>query len=386
MDAQCKAALQSPLKGKYLIQNPVANWTFRLMDAGLSLWTWRAKRDFPIPQPRKILLSNLAHLGDVVLMTSLLPAIKQAIPGVKIGVVVGSWSQKMVQGHPLIDYVHLLDHWKIARTDADLFQKIRKTNAMSQAVREELRQIRYDISVECSFHFPNAIALSYLAGIPVRIGYTSGGFGPLLTHSVDWTEKRESVASYALSLISKFAIVDSNQLKPTLPIRSAIPCTVPKDFIVVHVGSGNPIKEWPIEKWKELCKKLVDAGHYLVFTGKGKRELDAIQCISSGLKNSLNLCDRLSWEECITLIKTAKALIGVDSGAGHVAAATDTPAILLFTGIHPIELWKPLSAKAHALIHPVPCHPCHLNRGCESMQCIRNIGVETVFTAIEQII
>jgi ADP-heptose:LPS heptosyltransferase len=370
--------MKRPLKGNYLIQNPLANRLFRFIDHSLSLL--KVEKNFPIKTPQKILLSNIAHLGDVLLMTSLLPILKKAIPGVQIGVIVGSWSESMVKNHPLIDHVHFFDHWKVARNSSSLLKKMSKTTEMKNRVIAELKKEQYDIAVECSFHFPNTIPLTYKAGIPVRLGYISGGFGPLLTHPLPWLPNQGSVANYMLTLIQTFITVSDVTLKPILPITN--PVTVPKPYIIIHMGSGDAIKEWPPEKWKELTHKLSQDCHFLVFTGRGEREAKMIQEISCGL----NLCDQLSWSECISLVRDAGALISVDTGIAHVAAAFNTPSILIFTGIHPLDLWCPLSPNAHILTHPVPCSPCHRAGGCAAMSCIKNVSVDAVYEKVSHLI
>lgn len=360
----------SSLKGNYLIQNPLANYLFRQLDQILSLL--KIEKDFPIKTPQKIILSNIAHLGDVVLMTSLLPVLKKAIPNIKIGVIVGSWSESMVKNHPLIDHIHFFDHWKVARNSSSLLKKMIKTSAMKSRLVTELKKEAYDIAVECSFHFPNTIPLTYRAGIPVRLGYISGGFGQLLTHPLPWLPNQGSVANYMLTLIQKFITVSDATLKPVLPDTPSL--KIPKPYIVMHMGSGDAIKEWPLEKWKELAQKLSQDGHFLVFTGKGEREAKMIQEVSCGL----NLCDKLSWTECISLVRDAQALISVDTGIAHVAAAFNTPSVLIFNGIHPLDLWRPLNPNAHSITHPVPCAPCHRARGCSAMSCIKNVSVDAV--------
>jgi ADP-heptose:LPS heptosyltransferase len=369
--------MKRPLKGNYLIQNPLANHLFRLIDHSLSLL--KVEKNFPIKTPQKILLSNIAHLGDVVLMTSLLPILKKEIPGVQIGVIVGSWSESLVKNHPLIDHVHLFDHWKVARNASSLLQKMIKTSAMKNRVLAELKKEAYDIAVECSFHFPNTIPLTYRAGIPARLGYISGGFGSLLTHPLPWLPNQGSVANYMLTLIQTFITVSDVTLKPVLPDAPSL--KIPKPYIVIHMGSGQAIKEWPLEKWKELSQKLSQDGHFLVFTGKGEREAKMIQEISCGL----SLCNRLSWSECISIIRDAQALISVDTGIAHVAAAFNIPSILIFTGIHPPALWRPLNLNAHVLTHPVPCAPCYRSTGCSTMSCIKNVSVDAVYDIVRHI-
>ncbi len=74
---------RSPLIGKYLIRNPLANGCVAFADLLLSPLS--LKKPKPILKPKSILLSNTAQLGDLVLATSLLPLLKQAFPEIKIG-------------------------------------------------------------------------------------------------------------------------------------------------------------------------------------------------------------------------------------------------------------------------------------------------------------
>jgi ADP-heptose:LPS heptosyltransferase len=377
----CKAALHSPLKNGYLIQNPVANWVVKSIDRILRFWMRGEERNFSIPPPKKILLSNLGQLGDVVLMSSLFPVLKEALADVKLGVVVGSWAEKMVRDHPLIDHVHVVDHWKIARSQGSFWEKFQKTARMSRAARKEMIRVGYDVAIECNFHFPNTISLAYRAKIPVRLGYTSGGFAPLLTHALSWTVKEQSVAMYALALIQRFLVLNKVDLKPSLPAVQPLTQPLPSDYVVIHMGSGHPMKEWPLSKWKELCKALHQEGHFLVFTGKGDKEGQNIAEVMAELDCCINLCNRLSWEECISLVKGAQLLVSVDTGLAHVAAGTDTSAVLIYTGIHPKNLWWPLGNKTTVLVHSVSCSPCHLSQGCREMACIREVSVQEVYQA-----
>lgn len=373
----------SPLRGIYLLQNRWAFWGMRIIDFFLSIWSWGRKRNFPIPHPKRILLSQISHLGDVILMSSLLPLIKNKDPHIQIGVVVGSWASEIVKDHPLIDFVHFFDHWKVNRSDLSKFQKIKKTRKMSQTLISELKEIQYDVSLECSFHFPHTIFATYRAQIPVRLGYISGGFGPLLTHPFYWEEKNQSAIFYSLALLEKVFFLEEKKLKPFLK-EGKTDRDLPKDYIVIHMGSGNPIKQWPIEKWKELCRRWSRQGHFLVFTGKGKREKQAIEEVTQGLENCLDLSEKLSWEESVAVVKRARLLVSVDTGLGHAASASETPAIHLYTGIHPLRLWAPLGSKKTVLTHFVPCHPCHRGKGCESMSCIREISVDEVDAALNK--
>lgn len=376
----------TPFRGKYLIRNPLANGVITLLDALLSLLHLGTKRHFNIPLPRKILISNISQLGDVIMMTSLLPALKKALPDIQIGVIVGSWAEKMVLGHPLIDHVHLLDHWKVSRSSQGRFEKFKHYVQMYQEALKQIKLLQYDAALECCYYFPNTIPLIYRAKIPVRIGFTSGGFGPLLTHPVQWTNRLQSAAHHFADLLSLITPIDRRLLKPILPPISGTSTLPTKTYLVIHMGSGNPIKEWPLEEWRLLSQKLSADGHTLAFTGKGGKEAAAIASVIRDLPRCINLCDRLSWEECVVLIKGAKLLVGVDTGPGHVAAATDTPSVLIYSGINPIQHWSPFHAQAHIVMHPMPCYPCYKMDGCKAMECVRHVTVETMYQKIRSLL
>ena len=187
--------MKNPLKGKYLVQNPLANAFLRCVDFLLS--SFPRKRNTPIPQmPKSILVSNLAHMGDVLIMTSFLAVLKRLIPDVKIGVVVGSWSLPLVKNHPCIDRIHIVDHWKLNRSSAPKWKKIVHYFKTKKTAVHEIRNEKYPIAIDSYSFFPNSIPLLWQAGIPVRIGYISGGFGPLLTHPIPWKRLNQHLIHY----------------------------------------------------------------------------------------------------------------------------------------------------------------------------------------------
>ena len=92
------------------------------------------------------------------------------------------------------------------------------------------------------------------------------------------------------------------------------------------------------------------------------------------------------WETFVSWIQGAKLLISVDSVAGHVAAAFQVPTVVLFCGMSSISEWRPQNPRAEVLMHPVPCAPCYLKKGCASMACIRRISVDAVFCSAKKLL
>jgi ADP-heptose:LPS heptosyltransferase len=151
-------------------------------------------------------------------------------------------------------------------------------------------------------------------------------------------------------------------------------------YIVIHMGSGTSIKEWPVESWAELGKALLATGWRIVLTGSGQVERKQAAIVTSLVTGALNLCDGLKWTEFVEVVAHADLLIGVDSVAGHLAAAVGTKVIVLSPGINPDQLWKPVGDRVNVLTHWMPCAPCFRKAGCGGMECIRMLDAETVLS------
>lgn len=348
---------------RYFMQNKMARWGLTVIDTILSFFLRKSQSEIPIP--KKILLVNLGHIGDIVILTSLLKPLKENYPEIKMGVVVGSHSKMVVEGHPNVDWVHIVDHFKVNRNPKKRLLTYLKTR--KQALKE-IKKIGYDISVDCTLHFPNLAPFFWQANIQTRLGYTTAGFSSFLTHALPWSNINQSVAYFYLELLKQIPQFSFEKpLKPSLHIEKET--FFGDDYIVLHMGAGDAIKEYPLSKWAKLLNTLKD--EKIVFTGKGAKENQSITSILQSCHT--NLCDKLSWEELVSLIKNAKKIYTVDTSVAHIAAAFDTPTIVLSTGIYPSRLWAPLSEKATCLTYATSCSPCFNGRGCKSMSCIKSI-------------
>jgi ADP-heptose:LPS heptosyltransferase len=448
----------SPLCGKYLVRNRIANRSLRVTDWLLEKWIWlsagwhalrysegragisplpctrgrgagvrglmrpglhpltpdpsspeyRGRGELTprpseyfrachpiIPQPRRILLANGAHLGDVFLSLSLLPALRGAFPHARIGFLCGTWARCLFENQLQLDWLHHVDHWKLNRSDRPLRKKLHHYLRTRHQALREIRRKRYDVALDLYYYFPNSIPLLWQAGIPCRIGYTSGGFGPLLTHRLDWKPADRHVTDYQADQLrvlgvpeeilrstpATWSTADEQSTRAvTDNLRNiGVP---PHGYVVFHMGTAVAIKEWPLAHWRELAQRLTVEGQALVFTGTAGREERTSEGVRAGLARSVNLCGRLSWNELVMVIRCARLLVGVDSVAGHLGAATGTPCVLISSGITNSAHWRPRGSACRVLSHPVPCAPCYRSGGCEGMECVRQVSVQSAHEAV----
>lgn len=387
-----RTALEPQLRG-YFIRNRVVNLLFRTLDAVLRA-AGRFVRRQDLSRPvRRVLIANGAHLGDVVLSTSILPVIKAAYPEAQIGMLVGSWAGPVVQGHPLLDWVHHLDHWRLNRAALPLSSKIISWWSSRKRSLSEIREIDYDIAIDLYFYFPNSILLLWQAKIPHRIGYASAGFGPLLTKSMDIDMKSNSRSIIELhvnliGLMPGVGAIHTHLAKPNIR-RAAVDVKSifgSGDYIILHVGTGDKHRDWPESSWKTLAIHLRSLGHRLVLTGVGAREKEIAERVCHELPNVINLCDRLTWFEFVEVVAAAKLLVSGNTVAPHVGAAVATPVVVVNHGINNLHLWHSPNANTTVLIHPEPCAPCYRNDGCASMACLRELAPSVVQTEVARIL
>lgn len=388
----------SPLRRGYLVRRPLSNLLLRAADGALRLAGAgrHSRAAVPVPRPERLLLCVGGHLGDAVIATSVLPILAEMLPDTEIGILVGSWSRGIVEAHPNISRIHTVDHWRVNR---ETMSGARKIAAYRRDVRQALREIRdarYDVAIDLYPYSPNHIPLLWRAGIPVRIGYTSGGFGPLLTHPREWVDRDQHVAEYHLDLL-RILLPDlprDYELAYSLGVagerlaRSVVAEYDPRegDYLVVHMGVGARFRQWPEHAWCEVVSRLAADGHRIVFTGVGEEETSAAERVAAHAPGSVNLCGRLSWDDFLATLRSARLLLCMDSLAAHLAAGLSTPCVVIMSGISNPHHWRPLSSSALPVLNHTPCAPCHQSSGCPGMECVRELPATTVLAAANRVL
>jgi GT2 family glycosyltransferase/ADP-heptose:LPS heptosyltransferase len=384
----------TPLRGRYLVKHRLWNAWLRANDYALELFSEPRIDPLPPPKtPKRVLLAVGGQLGDAVIATSVLAPLRSMIPGVEIGVLCGSWSRPIFSAHPAIRHVHTMDHWKLDRSSRSLPARwlvARRTRTKAIA---EIRAANYDAAIDLSAYFPNSARLLRRAGVPVRVGFTSGGDGSLYTHPVSWTPGRHVTGDHLALLTTLLPQIPTNGVPayemPEPPADAvagaqrllAAEGITPDDYVVVHVGASIARKEWPLAKWRAVVRQIVAAGNRVVLTGAGARQAALTRDLSAGTSGVVDFCDRLKWEELRCVLKRARLVVSVDTVAMHLAAAEGTPCVALMTAMDDPQRWRPLGEQVTLLTAPVPCAPCYRSRGCAAMSCIRDLTPELVLAA-----
>jgi ADP-heptose:LPS heptosyltransferase len=378
------------MRGRYLVRNRVANAGLVVADAALgALYSSRGTQRIP-ESPERILIATGGHLGDAVIATAMLADLHEAFPGAALDVLAPSWNAAVFEGHPFVRRVHCVDHWKVNRAPLSRAAKIARYVSMARAAASEISNAKYDVAIDSYPFFPNMAGVLWRAGIPIRVGYASGGFGPLYTHATEWVDDREHIAEKQRRLTRlvtrerTLAAEPAYRLAPDTPavehsLNELLDRNDTRPVVLLHAGAGSVQKDWPLEHWTRLAAELVNDGSVRVLlTGAGARDASIARQIAQTISSVESLVDQLSWSEFVGVVRRAALVVSGDTSAAHVAAACGTPHVALFTGINDASEFRPLSKRGAVLMHPVPCAPCFRGEGCTTMACIRQIAPDHV--------
>ena len=350
----------------------------------------KASRSRPGPvttPPKRILLFNPAHIGDIIIATSLIPILRNAFPSAEIGFAVGSWAQMIVRNHPDIAHTHCIDHWKANRSGSSFWAKMRQYKTTHRRALREIRGLHYDVALCLFSHFPDLLDVAWDAKIPIRVGFQGVFFSALATHLVDnpanpLIHQGEKLAHLlkVLPIEPRYFALRRSTLPPTGDDADQEVCQLLQvtslreaRYRIVHIGSGDARREFPDIFWRELAEKLCPQ-HTLLFTGRGPREAGKIARIIDGLPNCVNACDQFSWSGYVAAVRHAEILYGVESMAGHLAGAVGTRCIVAYGGTAGVARWRPEGRDSIVMTNHVPCAPCHQPDGCPEMTCMHGFG------------
>lgn len=313
----------------------------------------------PAPsQAARIVLILPCCIGDVVLATAALKALRRAYPDAHITWAVGGWSRRAVEHHALLDTV--LDTGPLALP-------VKSWGGMRRFVRD-LRAGKFDLAVSLVRSPLMSVAL-LLSGIPHRAGIDSAGrgFGCTLRVPVDPAVSKHEAEIY-LDVIRALG-ADTTGCWANLPVHPQDADTarirlaeagITGPYIVLNPGGGqNPgmamdAKRWPPESFAALGRRLAaQTGAALVLLG-GPEDESLLRAVAGGLEDvtSALFAGTFSLTEVGALAAGALAYIGNDSGPTHIAAAAGARTVMILGPSdparyapytpHSLALWKPV--------------------------------------------
>ncbi len=345
----------------------------------------------PVSKMTKVLIFRNQGLGDLILITPAIRAIRSLHPTSEISVFVGDWSKASAENHPAIN--EIISYPDSYIQDKKPFKIISLIN--------RLRRKNFDRVY--IFHSHNVLHLmTKLAGIPERYGFSFRGTGKLLTHSTEWQPNTSRYIADNYLDIPRLSGYIGNDLSLDLYLTDqekraagdilSINNLNPGQYFIFAPGGGiNPRqnvfeKRWGEEKFAALIDLLSENfTHKVILTGAAAEKLICEKIVSLCKSPLVDLCGKIPFRISAALVKSSKALICNDSAIMHTAVAFGTPSVAIFGPSNPLSL-LPVNPLNRWVSSGIDCSPCYCNEiftGCpKDLECMKKLNPEKVLQVL----
>lgn len=339
---------------------------------------------------RRILLSRMKFIGDIVLTTPVIRSVRNAYPDAFIAYLGEKNAVSLLEKNPCLNEVIGFDFSKpgvVEQTRVALL----------------LRRRRFDLAVDL-FGNPRTALLTRLSGAPVRVGPERKGRGRLYTIQVRDDEKPKSAIAFHNQYIAAAGIPptasrteiflsDDERREARIYLQWLGEGTgrfdMAKPMIGLHPGATWPAKKWLPERFAELADIITAKFNGQVIVTAGPDDGEVIATMMKHAFSPIKVIKALPLRQLAAVMSHCTAFVSNDAGPMHIAAALGIPTIGLF-GPGEEDIWFPYDPAGGnaALRKDVPCHPCHLDfcnrQGNGFMECMKLLEVSDVFRAVEK--
>tara|TARA_S200000501_G_scaffold76753_2_gene68576 strand:- start:1734 stop:2726 length:993 start_codon:yes stop_codon:yes gene_type:complete len=327
---------------------------------------------------QKLLIIPQNWLGDIVMSQTLLKKIKSNNPKTSIDILVNSSLKNLVERMPEINKVIILD---CNHRELGLFKRLR--------LAKEIKKSSYDRSIVLSRSLKSSL-IPYFAKIPIRTGELGELRYLLINDLKEFSkESRRKTASRYISMYSDNNEKLSENYYPSLDSNSeniknlSEKYDLKKDKKVIIFAPGaafGPSKMWPVNKFRELGKKLNNDFKILILGSNNEKSIGN-DIVTN--KNMVNLCGKTSIADAVDLMHISKFCVSNDSGLMHLAAATNTKSISIYGSTSP-DFTPPLTKNKDIHYKGMSCSPC-FEKKCKygHYNCLVDIHSDDVFKSFK---
>ena len=325
----------------------------------------------------RILLIRLSSLGDIVLTTPAIRAVRTHFPNAYIAMLVAKQSAEILRENPHLDEIITFDR------DA----KNKDTREMWRMNRL-LRERKFTMAIDFQRKFRTEM-LMYFSGAAERIG--KGRFCTVRVHE----QGNKHATAHYFDLLHAAGIPAADQsLELFLGEAERLAATQQFDAAGVNnraltvgffPGAGWKLREWMPERFAAIGDRLVAYFNANVLIFGGPKESELVQTVANLMNaHAIPFAGNLQVRALAACLEKCDFFLTNDTGPMHIAAAVGTPTISLFGPGNHIR-FQPLGTMHQTLRHAVPCSPCkQFTDKCKDNICMKGIGVDEVWESISR--
>lgn len=309
----------------------------------------------------RVLAVRLDRLGDVLMTTPALAALREGLPGATITLLTSPEGAALAPHLDMVDAVWGCRVPWMPGGNASM-------GVEEAALVERIAGSRFDAAVIFTVCTQSALPTALLlrmARIPLRLAHSRENPYGLLS---DWVPEPDTVqrgmrheVERQLALVGRvglatadtrlrFTVLDEDRAR----VRAELMARDVGRYAVLHPGASAASRRWPAERFAAVAQRLLAEGVTPVVCGSGDEATLARQVLPP--RGGLSLAGQLSLGELAALIEGAAVLVGNNSAPAHLAAAVGTPVVSLYALTNPQH--TPWRVPARVLSHEVPCRDC----------------------------
>ncbi len=332
-------------------------------------------------EPARILVIQLRQIGDVLLSTPAVRALRKRYPKAHIAYLVEERPGLVLQGNQNLDEIMIRPIPRRRGTRwREPFETIRR-----------VRQGQFDLVVDF-LASPRTAPIAYLSGAEVTISFANRRRRFLYTHPV--MPEGTYAAAQKLSLLRVLGIAGES-LELEMPVPAAARQMIAEFFeerglkngrlvVAIEPFHKRPVREWPGSHFARLADLIAEHWKAHVVFGWGPGRENEIQAILAQARLPHVLAPPTDLHQLAALYKAADLYVGNDCGPRHIASSQGRPTFAILGPTD--EAWTPPHDPRHQTVaKAIACRPCNLRYCPEGHHaCMTELSPEEVFAALDR--
>jgi lipopolysaccharide heptosyltransferase II len=332
----------------------------------------------------RILVVRLRSIGDTVLATPSLIALRRHFPQAEIDILLEDWVAPVLEGFEGVNVI------STGRSGGERLRTALK-----------LRRRGYDLAFDLHGG-TTATFFTRASGARCRVGYANYRLSFLYDHLLSssaefWGRERTHSAEQQLALIGSIGVPVADRPKSRLAVtgtaRASIDSrlsqlsTLHSPLALLHPAAAFATKQWPVENFARVAEYLSENGIASVAVAS-KGESAVLNELKRESNTPITTFDDLTLPEVTALAARARVFVGNDSGIAHIAAAVNTPCVVIF-GSSNRDHWRPWTDAPNEIVfNEFACQPCpgYTCGVYGDPKCIKSVKAADVIAAVGRLL
>ena len=338
------------------------------------------KKDFDIKQVNRILVQGIDQLGGLAMSTPFFRELRMAFPNAFIVNLVGPLTLGLMQNCPYID-----EAWLFNKKES--FKLIKK-----------VREAKFDITFLASGTLRTAL-ISFLAGIPNRVGYDEDGTAPLLTVQLHQQFSSRYRPENIFDMLRAVGVSPNNiyerenwfsqQDQQYAENWNKENRQLGKKIFLFNPFSTDPKRRWTNQGWTKLLQALQELNVLPIMMVAPNEVVEAKKLLKTWSQESIAV-QSYSVTKTAAILAQVDIVMGPESGFVHLALGANKPNVVAIFNVLPVRSTFPVGDARHIglIKNDLSCAPCYLYRSRDvcpyDLRCMKELGADTVLDAIKK--